>query len=226
MNIFRKLGEKSWVPHPAGAEFSALELNENNKVGNIALRFFIAVVAVIFFLITITFLGRSQMVDFQALAGEPWQPFSDARQLWLNTGALALSSLAIHLAKIFSHKSKLDLAMGAIFLATFFALAFLFGQLVVWKQLYQLGYYVQTNPANSYYYLYTSLHGLHLMGGILALFYVIGKFIRNKATDDLSKSINLCTTYWHFLLIIWLLLFALLTSSSETFRVIAELCGF
>ena len=226
MNIFQKLGEKSWIPHPAGAEFSAVEINENEKAGKIALGFFIAVVSVIFFLITITFLGRSQLEDFQALAGEPWQPFSEPTQLWINTGVLVLSSLALQLAKMSCEKEKFSVTLIAVFVGAFFAFAFLLGQLFVWKHLNELGYFVAANPANSYFYLYTSLHGIHLLGGIVALFYVLGKSMRKNMTSELKKSISLCATYWHFLLIIWLLLFALLTSDTETFRTIAELCGF
>jgi len=226
MKIFKVLGEKAWIPHPAGTEFTATELNENKKVGKIALKFFIAVVSVIFFLITITFVGRSQLEDFQALAGEPWQPFSDPKQLWMNTGALFFSSVSIHFAKLGTQKNHQVLIMMGIFTATFFALAFLFGQLVVWQELIALGYYVSSNPANSYFYLYTSLHGLHLLGGLLALFYVVGRFLKDSEPQQLSRSISLCATYWHFMLLVWVLLFALLTSTPETYATIARLCGF
>ena len=92
MNPFKVLGEKSWLPEPAGVTpvFDA----EQGIAGKVALRFFIAVVTVLFFLFTITFLARSQYPDFQALAGQPWQPFTDPSRLWFNTTLLALSSLS------------------------------------------------------------------------------------------------------------------------------------
>ena len=96
------------------------------------------------------------------------------------------------------------LAAGAL------TLAFLVGQLVVWRQLATLGYFVETNPAASFFYLVTALHGLHLMGGLVAWARTNQKIRRGKDVADLSLSIELCAVYWHFLLFIWLALFGLL----------------
>ena len=61
----------------------------------IMLRFILGIVGVLFFLFIITFLSRSQYPDFQALAGAPWQPFTDPSRLWFNTALLACASFAI-----------------------------------------------------------------------------------------------------------------------------------
>ena len=226
MNIFQTLAEKPWIPHPAGAEFLAKDYQRKSFIGRTALRFFISIVSVIFFLFTITFLTRSQFPDFQALAGEPWQPLSDPSQLWLNTGVLLISSIALHCSYICAKKNQLNGAIIGIMTGAFFALLFLLGQFMVWSQLIDLGYYIASNPANSYFYLYTGVHGLHLLGGVLALFYVTVQFMKKNSLPRLSSSVRLCAVYWHFLLILWLFLFALLTSSTDTINVIAQLCGF
>ena len=110
-------------------------------------------------------------------------------------------------------------------LGAFFAVLFLLGQLWVWQDLMALGYYVASNPANSYFYLFTTMHGLHLLGGLGALGVVTWRLWQGVSPERTTASMELCATYWHFLLLVWLLLFALLASSPETYETLAELCG-
>ena len=226
MNIFRTLMEKPWLAQPAGAEGLEAEEQVTAPPGRIALRFFLAVVTIIFFLIILTFLSRSTYPDFQALAGEPWQPFSDPWQLWLNTGVLVLSSVAMQWGVFASRKTSFNTTVIAMALGGGFAIMFLLGQLWVWQDLMSLGYYVASNPANSYFYLFTSIHGVHLLGGLVALGGVTSRLWHGASPEKTTASMQLCATYWHFLLLVWLVLFSLLASSPETYATLAKLCGF
>ena len=97
MNILRMLRDKSWL-HPTDAAIVAQYDGPDTQAAmRIMLRFLLAVVSVIFFLFIITFLSRSQYPDFQALAGPPWQPFTDPSRLWFNTALLACASLGMHM---------------------------------------------------------------------------------------------------------------------------------
>ena len=89
-----------------------------------------------------------------------------------------------------------------------------------------MGFYVSNNPANSYFYLLTAVHGLHLMGGLVVLSNVVFRVWYDNELSSLSSPLQLCTTYWHFLLVIWLVVFALLTSRPETINALAAMCGF
>ena len=91
--------------------------------------------------------------------------------------------------------------------------AFLTGQLYVWQQLVDLGYYANTNTANAFFYLLTALHGLHLLGGLVAWGRSVFRMRRGSSATDLRLSVELCTVYWHYLLMIWLVLFGLLLIS-------------
>jgi len=73
-----------------------------------------------------------------------------------------------------------------------------------------LGYFAATNPANAFFFLVTALHAVHLLGGLVAWVRTSAKLRRGDALDKVRLSVELCTIYWHFLLIIWLLLFVLL----------------
>lgn len=224
MNPFKTLSEKPWLVSATGRP-EELVL-EPGYAAEIALKFFMAVVSVLFFLITITFLSRSQYPDFQALAGQPWQPFSDTSRLWFNTALLAMSSLAMHLGLGASRKNHTGATVGYIACAGFFAVLFLLAQLDLWQHLQAMGFYVSSNPANSYFYLFTAIHGLHLLGGLFALCNVVFRVWYDGDVTALNKPLKLCMKYWHFLLLIWLLLFALLTSAPDTINALAAMCGF
>ncbi len=224
MSIYQQLTEKPWLPQSAAD--SIHEAVQPLAPGRIALRFFMAVVSILFFLSILTFLSRSTFPDFQALAGQPWQPFDNPWRLWVNSGVLLLSSVAMQWGVISARQMKLNTTVVAISLGGFFALAFLFGQLWVWQDLISQGYYVASNPANSYFYLFTTMHGLHLVGGLVALGGVTLRLWQNAAPEKTAASMALCATYWHFLLLVWLVLFALLASSPDTYATLAKLCGF
>ena len=90
---------------------------------------------------------------------------------------------------------------------------FIAGQYIVWQQLGQAGYVLQDNPANSFFYLLTGIHMLHLAGGL----WVWGRAqLRLLNTPDVAGSrlsLELCAWYWHFLLLVWFGLFYLLATT-------------
>ena len=220
MALLGTLREKPWLVGQPNAELSA------RIPKRIALRFFLGVVTVLFSLFIVTFLARSQFPDFEALAAQPWQPFHNTSQLWWNTSLLLVASICIQLALIFSRKSKSQLAIALVGAAAIFTFGFLLAQWTVWQQLQALGYYVASNPANSYFYLFTALHGVHLLGGLAVMVALIIQAISGVDRDKFVASIGLSATYGHFLFLVWLVLFALLTSTPETYKTLAALCGF
>ncbi|WDD98472.1 cytochrome c oxidase subunit 3 [Thalassomonas actiniarum] len=236
MSIFSKLAEKPWL----SAEESGLAVDgvpayaPSGFPAKTALKFFIAVVSVLFFLFTITYLSRSQYPDFQALAGEPWLPLTHSVQLWLNSGFLLLASIFLQLSSKDANKAvrptgearEINALLIYLVLAVIFSIAFVFGQYLVWQQLSRQGFLIYSNPANSYFYMLTAVHGIHLLGGLLALVRVLVHFYRKSELALLRRSLGLCAFYWHYLFLLWLFLFALLTASPDTYNTIAAFCGF
>ena len=88
------------------------------------------------------------------------------------------------------------------------------------------GYAVDGNPANSFFYLITGLHGVHLLGGLVALGVVVARAGMGAAVAKLRGSLALCALYWHFLFVVWLAMFALVASPRESLDAFAALCGF
>jgi cytochrome c oxidase subunit 3 len=114
----------------------------------------------------------------------------------------------------------------ALLMCGLFALAFLTGQLWVWQHLRQLGYLVASNPANSFFFLLTGLHGLHLMGGLVAWVVVLARARHPVSFAKARANVDLCALYWHFLFVVWLVLFALLMTPQNTLGALAAICGF
>ena len=95
-----------------------------------------------------------------------------------------------------------------------FAFLFLFGQLLAWQQLRSAGYALGSGPAGAFFYVLTAVHGLHLLGGLAVWGRTVARLSR-RATEliDVRLAIELCTVYWHYLLLVWMVLFVLLLST-------------
>jgi cytochrome c oxidase subunit 3 len=147
-----------------------------------------------------------------------WRPLPAPRLLWVNTGLLVLSSVALQGAQFAASRRRIEGVRAWLLAGSVFAVAFLLGQLLAWRQLAGAGYLLASSPAVAFFYLLTAVHGLHLLGGLAALGRTADKVRRRLAADEIGLSVELCAIYWHFLLLVWLLLFALLllTQNYET----------
>ncbi|SDZ68279.1 cytochrome c oxidase subunit 3 [Pseudomonas sp. NFIX28] len=197
---------------------------DREKVAILGLRLFLGAVSSLFLLFLLAFIARSQMVDWQPLT-DPLAPLASARQLWLNTVLLVLASISLQWARRAARRGALKDAGLGFALGGVFTIAFLGGQLWVWKQFVDWGYFVSGNPANSFFYLLTGMHGLHLLGGLVAWGRACARFQRGVALSRLKTSVELCAIYWHYLLGLWIVLLVLLTSTPETYQAIAAFCG-
>ena len=148
---------------------------------------------------------------------EDWRPMPWPQLLWANTGVLVLSSVALHRARAASHREDLDGVRSWLLVGGLAAVAFLLGQILAWKHLAAAGYRLATNPADAFFYLITAAHGLHVLGGLAALGRTGAKLRRGASLEDLRLGVELCATYWHFLLGVWILLFCLLAYSPAFF---------
>jgi cytochrome c oxidase subunit 3 len=98
-------------------------------------------------------------------------------------------------------------------------LAFLTGQFWVCQELNAAGFFAASNPANAFFYLLTGLHGLHLAGGLFVWAKTTTKVWTGFGADNVVEvgkvrlSVELCTVYWHYLLLVWLVLLGLLLST-------------
>ena len=206
-SIFQLLTQKPW--EPAQAKIDDLHDGEtlNLSKGKLGLRFIMIVSTIFFCLFIVTYADRMIYPD--------WQQMPEPLLLWFNTLVLLISSAVFINVQIASKKNQFEKVKNQMIKIGVMAFIFLCGQLMVWQQLVSLGYYVATNPANAYFYVFTTLHGLHLIGGLFYWYLTINKacFPQEVAVVKTKHTVELCAIYWHFLLAVWVVLFGLMLFS-------------
>jgi cytochrome c oxidase subunit III len=140
---------------------------------------------------------------------ERWVPVHLPAILWANTIILLASGATIERARKRLAQADVSGFRMMWFVTTVLGLAFLAGQLVAWRQLVAQGIYVATNQGSSFFYIFTAVHGMHLLGGICALIYVYRRNFES-AKISLSLAAEVSSYYWHFMDGLWLFLLALL----------------
>lgn len=130
--------------------------------------------------------------------------------LWLNTALLLAASAALQFAW---HAARRGAVLGVrlgLAAAVGTSVAFLVGQYGVWLALRDAGFYLQTHPASAFFALMTTLHAVHLLGGLGALARVVLRAARGDPPLQVRQALGLCAVYWHYLFVVWVVLFGVL----------------
>ncbi len=204
----QRLTAKPWLEEDPIADFPGTGAM-TMPAAKIGLGVFLAVAGSLFALFISAYSMRMNMAD--------WRALPVPALLWVNTGVLVLSSVALQWAYMAARRNQMDVAVFDLLVGAASAVTFLVGQLLAWRQLSDAGYFLVSNPANSFFYLITAVHGLHVMGGLVAIGRTIAKVWRGTEMKQLRLSVELCATYWHFLLLVWLVLLGLLTGWTDDF---------
>ncbi len=167
------------------------------------------------FAITMSFVAFTSALFVRQGSGADWTHIALPPVLYGNTLALLLSSATLQMARrALAAVPSVDpraVRMGLSWLMATLALGFVFvaGQFEAWRQLAAQGLYLATNPNSSFYYVFTAMHGLHVLAGIVALALVIGRIIASRAAFRRS-TFEATATYWHFMGVLWLYLLLVL----------------
>ena len=215
--LVRKLSTRSWERHGSGDQRRHTHGDVGEVTlppGRIGLWIFLAVITSLFALFFSAYFMRMGHGHGAGHGISDWRSISKPPVLWLNTAMLILSSVTMQAARRALNSDQRERVSGFLFAGGAFAFLFLIGQLVAWHQLRESGYVMTSGPAGAFFYVLTALHGLHLLGGLgVWLKTLIRLKSRRVELIDVRLSIELCTVYWHFLLLIWLVMFALLLST-------------
>ena len=170
----------------------------------------------------IVFLGSWAMM-FGALffaygivrAGAPFWPPPDLPTLPLvlpaiNTAALAASSLSLHVGLRALATQKTRLAVATIAAAAGLGALFLCLQVVVWLGVYEEGLTPKTGTYASVFYALTTFHALHVLVGLGALLLLAWGTFRGRYHAARHLPVRLWTMYWHFVGVVWAIMFVLL----------------
>ena len=199
----RKLTAKPWEKRQSESDNDAGAATLTLVPAKLGLWLFLAVITSFFGLFISAYGMRMNMGD--------WTPLPMPDQLWLNTALLIVSSIAFEWTRRAARRGDSNGAKGGLIVAGLFAFGFLAAQLLLWQRLNASGQYMNSSAAVAIFYVLTGLHGLHLLGGLSVWAKTTVSIWTGAAKlADVRLSVELCTVYWHFLLVVWLALFALL----------------
>jgi cytochrome c oxidase subunit 3 len=201
-------------------EGAASGISFRRPPATVALGVFLAVATSLFVLTICAYFMRMMAAD--------WRTLIFPSVLWLNTGLLAASDVAMHSARTAVRQGRLERARTGLAAGGAASFGFLAGQVWAWLQLNSSGYFASdpgsagaasAGPANSFFYLFTALHGVHVLGGLWVWGRTTARAWRSgQETSRIRLSVELCALYWHYLLVVWLVLLALLVPA------VSELC--
>lgn len=147
----------------------------------------------------------SASVVHRGMPGSDWMPLRPPAVLWF-TSAIAIASSLTLMRSTSRLKSGHERSFSQWWTITaMLGLCFLGGQLFAFHQLEAEGLYLVSNPSVSFFYVFAVAHGLHLLGGVIALVWIE---LRPSARIPQGTATTVAALYWHFVTVLWLFLFA------------------
>ncbi len=170
--------------------------------------------------ITMSFAAYSSALIVRQGANPDWLHFTLPRILFFNTLVVLASSATLYVARARSRAMADRAGSGAavdaphltwLYVTILLGFLFLAGQILAWGNLAAQGLTLASSPSSSFFYLLTAMHGLHLLGGLAALLYVVYRVRRSTAVRAVI-AYKAASLYWHFMTVLWLYLFAILAT--------------
>jgi cytochrome c oxidase subunit 3 len=165
--------------------------------GAFAMRFVLVSITALFITVGIAYFVRSR-------SPINWQHIAVPRWLWLSTALILGSSWTLETARASFHRRDLARYARWMQITLGLGLAFLASQILALHELVGQGIYLRHNPHSSLFYVVSGLHGLHLLGGMTALCYLL---LRASLRPRQRSRLAVSALYWHFLSVLWLALF-------------------
>ena len=165
--------------------------------------------------IVMTFAAFTSAMIVRQGSSYDWQHFALPSVLYLDTVALLASSLVLEMARkkfgafVAGVKAERSAAQLYLWITLGLGLLFVAGQSVAWLKLRSEGLYLATTPSSSFFYLFTVLHAVHILGGLAGLTMVIWRFSKPLPTLRIS-TLSTVSYYWHFMDVLWIYLLLLL----------------
>jgi cytochrome c oxidase subunit III len=164
--------------------------------------------------ILMLFVALTSAYIVRSAAAPDWKPVAMPKVLWLSTGLLIVSSITFEIARRSLKQQRDQLYARWLINTVALGVGFVASQLFAWRQLAKQGVYLATNPYSSFFYLFTAAHGLHLLGGLMALTFLLIRTRQKRDTleGELRRvgSADAVSLYWHFMDVLWIALFLLL----------------
>jgi cytochrome c oxidase subunit 3 len=204
MSLFARLAEKSWETPDIG---HITPETYRPPAAKVLLILYFGVAALLFGLVMSAYLMRMGVPGMAHGPMGGWRSLPEPPLIWVNTAILMLASVASERARMIARQRP---PLGWGLAAGLLGLLFLIGQWRLWLQYMDAGHGLSADPAAAFFYLITALHGLHIVGG---LWFWARALFAARGEGDAALRFELTAIYWHFLLLVWLLMLALFVAT-------------
>ena len=123
---------------------------------------------------------------------------------WVNTIVILISSITLFMASKANERENKILILNQIYTTIIIGLVFLSLQIILWNMLINDGFTITSHQAGSVFYMLSGLHGLHILGGLISLIWLIFKI---RVNNLILKPMRLVSMFWHYLTLIWIVIF-------------------
>ena len=123
---------------------------------------------------------------------------------WVNTIVILISSITLFMASKANERENKIVTLNQIYTTIIIGLVFLSLQIILWNVLINDGFTIKSHQAGSVFYMLSGLHGLHILGGIISLIWLVFKI---RVNNVILKPIRLVSMFWHYLTLIWIVIF-------------------
>lgn len=165
--------------------------------------------------IAMTFAALTSALYVREGAATDWHHIVLPPIIFFNTLALIASSVTLEVARrrvaafMRGEESNRSRPMLWLQMTMLLGLVFVVGQYLAWLNLRAQGLYLPTNPNSSFFYVFTGVHVIHVLGGLGGLSRVMLKF-RSTARPLRRSTIDATSYYWHFMGMLWIYLLGVL----------------
>lgn len=188
----------------------------------------IATVCMVFISLTSAYIVRQGLPTFDGTSNNYVHDWGEVQLPWalliINTCVLLLSSVTMEFARrSAARKAALapvtsipGVSLGNeksfpwLGLTVMLGIGFFAGQWLAWREMHAHGFFMNTNPSSSFAFLLTITHAVHLAGGMFALLWAASAALRRTTLEARRISVDITAWYWHFMLVLWIYIFALL----------------
>jgi cytochrome c oxidase subunit III len=163
--------------------------------------------------IVMTFAALSMVyIYLNVTASDPERPVSMPRMFFISSGIILVSSFSLEHSRRSLKQAEQRASVRWLGLTLALGIVFLVCQLLGWRELAAQGVFFAGHPHSSFFYLFTGVHGVHLIGGIGALFYLLVRMRRTRAPLSVKTEVaaQVVSLYWHTMDGLWIWLFLLL----------------
>ncbi len=164
--------------------------------------------------VTITFGSLIFAFVYRSEVPQNWKHIELPQTLWVSTFLLLVSSALIEAGRRRLKLGDQRTFYRIMWWATGFGFLFLAAQLTAWFQILRTGVLLDRNPHSSFIFIFSGMHGVHILIGLAGLFYLLRRTREHASGPKYQMTTrvwaNAVASFWHYLDFVWIVLFVLL----------------